>query len=183
MNTLALDVSLTSTGIAYYNPNYSLSSDEEKWYVSRITPKGMKGIERIAHVASIVRSVIHERIEDCRLLVIEGPAFGMQQNNTRAHSLGELHGAIKFFAYEANLDILTAPPSCLKKFVTGRGNATKEEVIAGVKEMWDMDLPHDDEADAFGLLQLGMAFQSVRERRRYDGVRRDALTGCHLFRR
>ena len=146
---MALDVSLRSTGIAYRNREHSYAPKEEpEFYVSRIVPKSMLGMERISFVTEVIRGTVFKQMSTCDLICMEGPAFGMKQNNTHSHSLGELHGAIRFFAYREGIAILTVPPSNLKKFVTGRGNADKDEVIAGVRETWGYETPHHDEADA-----------------------------------
>lgn len=40
----------------------------------------------------------------------------------------------------------------LKKFVTGKGNANKDEMVARVRERWKMEVVDDNEADSVGLL-------------------------------
>lgn len=171
---LALDLSLTSTGVAYRT--------EDSVYVGHLDTSKKRSLERLAFIADTVGGILFNRIVECDMLAIEGPAFGFKQMATRSHSLGELHGAIKLLAWEEEIDILVVPPSTLKKFVTGNGAAKKPEVIAAVQEVWGFATTQDDEADAYGLLMLGEAYTDARKRRRYDSVRRAALSGCEIIR-
>lgn len=49
------------------------------------------------------------------------------------------------------------PPTTLKKFVTGKGNAEKSLMIREVYKRWGFDAADDNQADAVGLLQVGRA--------------------------
>ena len=44
------------------------------------------------------------------------------------------------------------PPTTVKLFATGKGNADKDEVLAAVKARWSPDVHDDNEADAVALL-------------------------------
>jgi Holliday junction resolvasome RuvABC endonuclease subunit len=92
----------------------------------------------------------------CRL-AIEGYAHASRFNREK---LGELGGIVKLAWYEftGNAPVVV-PPTVLKKFVTGKGNATKLQMIAGVKEKWGVELANDNLADAFSLAQYG--YQSM----------------------
>lgn len=45
----------------------------------------------------------------------------------------------------------------LKKFTTGYGRASKEDMMKAVKEKWGWEAASDDEADAIALLNWGIA--------------------------
>lgn len=45
-------------------------------------------------------------------------------------------------------------PAALKRWATGKGNASKSLVASSMARRWDMDLPSDDEADALALASL-----------------------------
>ena len=173
---LALDLSLTSTGVAYRKP-------DGKFYIGHIASGKLRDAARLHHVAGIVAGILAIQMQgECRYLAMEGPAFGFKQQATRSHSLGELHGAVKVLAWSEKIDILTVPPTNLKMFVTGNGAAKKPHMELAVKELWGVDIPEgqDDEVDAFGLLMLAEAFEDRRRRRRYDNKRIQALNGCKL---
>lgn len=66
--------------------------------------------------------------------------------------LGELGGIVKLSHFEVfGRDPHVIPPTSLKKFVTGKGNAKKEEVIAFVQSRWDVGITDNNLADAYGL--------------------------------
>jgi crossover junction endodeoxyribonuclease RuvC len=53
---------------------------------------------------------------------------------------------------------LIVPPTSLKKFVTGRGNAKKNEMLLGVYKQWGVEFSDDNQADAFALEKFGLAY-------------------------
>ncbi len=58
------------------------------------------------------------------------------------------------------LTICEIPPSTLKKFVTGKGNAPKEDMKRFVKEKWGVEFELDrggDKVDAYALYKYGVA--------------------------
>lgn len=66
--------------------------------------------------------------------------------------LGELGGIVKLSHFEVfGTDPDVIPPTSLKKFVTGKGNAKKAEVINAIEEKWNIAFVNDNLADAYGL--------------------------------
>lgn len=90
--------------------------------------------------------------------IIEGPAD---------HSLGirstiaiaEVRGVLKLALHRLDVPFVEIPPSRLKRYATGRGNADKGAMIAAANLDLELaGLPHaknDDEADAHLLRHLG----------------------------
>lgn len=84
-------------------------------------------------------------------VAMEGYAMGRTFNREK---LGELGGVVKLaHATVFGTDPTVVPPTTLKKFVTGKGNASKKEVIAAVQSKWASDITNDNIADAYGLAQ------------------------------
>lgn len=84
-------------------------------------------------------------------VAMEGYAMGRTFNREK---LGELGGVVKLaHATVFGSDPLVVPPTTLKKFVTGKGNASKKEVVAAVQSKWDSEIKNDNVADAYGLAQ------------------------------
>lgn len=66
--------------------------------------------------------------------------------------LGELGGIVKLSHYAVfGRDPIVIPPTSLKKFVTGKGNAKKADVIAAIESRWGVSFRNDNLADAYGL--------------------------------
>jgi Holliday junction resolvasome RuvABC endonuclease subunit len=142
MNVMGLDLSLTSTGI----------SINEKTFI--ITSK-LKGAERLSEISTIIlNSCLEYQI---RCVAIEGYSFASK--NSQAHSIGELGGAVRMRLYENGIDYVEIPPTCRAKFATGKGNASKGEVISAVSAKTRLVFSGaggNDECDAWVLEQMAL---------------------------
>ena len=110
-------------------------------------------IERIRHVVGKVG--VRARID--ALVVIEGPAFGM--NNKATHELAGLWWALVVRLAEQGNQIAVMAPGQLKKFATGSGNAKKPDMRMALYQRAGLDIRSDDEVDAFWLRQAGLVRQ------------------------
>lgn len=85
-------------------------------------------------------------------VAMEGYAYGMKLNREK---LGELGGIVKFAVNTiTKTDPVIVPPRSLKLFVTGKGTASKEDMVAAVQKKWAPDITNDNVADAMGLACL-----------------------------
>lgn len=144
---LAIDQSLTSTGVAYRDHDGDIMID-------RIVPKRL-GSPRLHMVAEAIKEiVVYQRPE---LMAIEGYAYsaGAKRGGVtgRPFELGELGGVLKLIAYQYGVPLVTLTTGSMKRVMTGKGNTKgKEEVVRGVEEMLGLEVTQNDEADAVGLL-------------------------------
>lgn len=143
MNIAGIDLSLTSTG-------YSISGD-----TGAITTK-YKGAERLSYISNVILELCKEFSVD--VAVIESYSFASR--NSQAHSIGELGGAVRMRLWENNIPYVDVPPTCRAKFATGKGNASKNEVISAISAktgiVWS-GAGSDDRCDAWILEQMGLA--------------------------
>ena len=140
MKLLALDIA-TKTG--WKSPTASGTWD--------LTPNkgessGMKLIRFRAKLIEIIKA------ENIRIIAYERPAGFHKQALIVA---GELVGVLKMVAEEHHIHLACYSATEIKKFATGKGNATKEEMIkAAQKKGYN---PQDDnEADAIHLYDLAI---------------------------
>lgn len=94
-------------------------------------------------------------IADGRLVVFCESAPGF---NRFPHTLKvghELRGVIKAACCRYNARYVEVPPTTLKKWATGSGKATKEQMIEAAKA-YKPEVTSDDEADAILLRQYGL---------------------------
>ena len=88
---------------------------------------------------------------DVRAVVMEGYSYN---SVSKKFVLGEVGGQIKLAVFDAKVPLYEAAPKQLKKFVTGSGTATKDQVMVAIKERWKIDIINDNLADAYGLAQI-----------------------------
>jgi Holliday junction resolvasome RuvABC endonuclease subunit len=137
---VGLDLSLTSTGFA--------SSKESKAIQVKT-----KGVERLI----AIETELARLIEPGSLICIEGYSFGSK--NSQSHAIGELGGVVRRMLYLNNYRWVDIPPNSLKLFATGRGNASKNEVVSAISArtglIWS-GKGADDMCDAWVLRQMGL---------------------------
>jgi crossover junction endodeoxyribonuclease RuvC len=140
---VGLDLSLTSTGFAVVT---AIGRNAET-----IKRPQYKGVARLRSI----RDAITNRVDGVlpRLVVIEGYSFGSRASH--AHSLGELGGVVRVALEELGVRWVDLPPSTLKKYATGRGNADKGLMLAEAVRRLGYAGSSNDEADALWLACAG----------------------------
>lgn len=163
MRILALDLSLTATGIA--------EPDGRTWTYK---PKSQHD-ERLVSIADEVRNAFRQWRVD--LVVIEDLPFGIR--NAAAGALGMLHGAIRLDLLRDGESYLTVPPATLKTYATGRGNCQKPDMRMELFKRTQLDVADDNQCDAAWLRLLGhdLAGEPLVE---LPQTHRRALTKLHL---
>lgn len=81
-------------------------------------------------------------------IAIEGYSFGSQG---RLFGLGELGGVLRLAIYRRNVNLIEVPPTTLKKFLAGIGNAKKELMIKELYKKYDVDVNDNNDCDAISL--------------------------------
>ena len=140
---IGLDLSLTSTGVC----------SKEGSFVYQ--PK-TKGMERLANIRDEVMLVV--TAQDDPIVIVEGYSFSSR--NSQSHALGELGGVMRLVLHEAGISYIDVPPTSRAKFATGKGNASKNEVVSSISArtgiVWS-GKGADDMCDAWILRQMGLA--------------------------
>lgn len=141
MRVLALDLSITATGIA--TPDGSLDT---------IKPF-LKGDARLVDILG--RAVLTP-LEVCApdLVVIEDLPTGLR--NAAAGSLGMVHGVVRCELITQGVPYFTVPPASLKTYATGRGNCTKPDMRMELFKRTDVDVADDNQCDAAWLRLLAL---------------------------
>lgn len=140
---LGLDPSLTSTGYSGCGLTGTLTSKES-------------GVRRLHDLAEALTNLLFT-CPSKLAVVIEGYSFASK--NSQAHSIGELGGVYRLTLYRLGIPFVEVPPTSRAKFATGRGNASKNEVISAVSArtgiVWS-GKGADDMADAYILEEMGL---------------------------
>jgi len=150
VNVLALDLSLTATGVAM--PNGTLDT---------LRPRG-KGDHRLqeirSHITEILNDLVTARTAPS-LVAIEGPVTRSQA----ATIIGMVHGAVRTMLIAYEVPYLVVPPAVLKKYATGKGNAPKPDMRMALYKRTGQDVPDDNQVDAAWLRLLALDLLGTSE--------------------
>lgn len=144
MNVVGLDPSLTSFGAAV------LRGDTVT--LNRFRCKE-RGHARLDYLLKNMWGVV----TGADLVVMEGLAFGAK--GSAFLDLAGLHWLIRHDLYRGGVPYAVVPPSSRAKWLTGRGNATKDECLAAsIRRFPGVNITGNDEADALTLAAMGRAW-------------------------
>ena len=111
----------------------------------------LRGFQRLHLIATEIEQVL--LIWQPTFTVVEGYAY--TRNIGSFVTVVEVGTVIRAVLHKLQLDWVTIPPTVLKKWVTGKGNASKDEMAVRVKEKWGYVSHSDDIVDAYALAQIG----------------------------
>lgn len=136
----ALDLSLNSPGICIFtNDGRFVKSLTVDTHAEENTPSKLKLI------GDTFLSLIEKYTP--KVIVIEN---GFSRYNTSTQQLYRCHGVANYIFW--NYEQVYIPPSKVKKVITGKGNASKEEVRqAIIKNNKHLNFGSMDESDAYAL--------------------------------
>ena len=83
--------------------------------------------------------------------MIEGYAYARAN---QAHQIGELGGVVRLALSDRGVPVVEVSPSSLKKLATGKGNASKDAVLAEAMRRLGYQGSDNNEADALWLLEM-----------------------------
>ncbi|WP_301126832.1 hypothetical protein [Streptomyces cacaoi] len=159
---IGLDLSLTSTGVAGVG------------WTDHIRTR-LRGDERLAQLRHETATFIRH----ADLVVLEGPSFG--HGAMAGHEdLAGLRVLVRLYCHGHGIPYAVIPPSSLKLYTAGHGNAPKGAVRSAVADRYGIHTEGParyDEADAYALVAaahdwLGHPLAPVPDRQRA------ALDGC-----
>lgn len=151
---IGIDLSFTGTGLVTVDKNGQLV--DQKLIATK--PIGRNSSDVIVRVDGI-RKCIMDYLESkkCELVSIEGFSFG---------SKGKALFEIAYLGYRVREDVIRKgilyiepTPAQVKKFATGKGNASKNIVMLEVYKRWGVEFGNDNLVDAYVLSQIA---RSVR---------------------
>lgn len=140
LTVVALDLSLTATGVA-------LPGGGTRTITSRST-----GVARLDNIWTQILHLVDEA--DAGLVVIEGYSMGTARQQSHAHALGELGGVVRHGLYLFGTPYVDVAPASLKKYATGVGNASKEQVLVAAVRRLHYEGHDHNQADALWLQQM-----------------------------
>lgn len=162
MKVIGLDLSLTGTGVCV------LSNDGHDLTTIKSKPTGKSHKEELERIRGIVDEVAEAIDGVADLVAIEGLAF-MARNTSALVQLSGLNYLIRNRLYDLGVGFVIIPPTMLKKFATGKGNAQKDHVMLEVYKKYGLTILDNNQADAFILAQIALSVvDSGRELKKYE---------------
>jgi len=149
MRVMGLDLSLCNTGVVIL--------ESEDWRILQaVTIKSKPQENETQRIVTLGGTILQGTQKFLPgLTVIEGPAFGMKNTNC-IWQLGELAGVVKQYLYLYEFKFVIIPPTQLKKFITGKGNAKKDQMMLAVYKKYGVEFADDHQCDAYALARMGV---------------------------
>lgn len=135
---LGLDLSICATGAAYPNGDTITFSPREK------------GDQRLAELRQHVLLACGGF--DVQFAVIED----LPTHAKAAGITGMVHGVVRLLLLDQEIPYVLVPPATVKKYATGRGNATKADMRMALFQRTGTDERDDNQVDAAWLRFLGL---------------------------
>lgn len=144
MRVMGIDPS-TKTGVAV------VDSGKKVVFTTEVEFKKMTGFERVSSLAGRMIELKEEYKPD--LIVIEDMFVGHASSAITIIQIGSI---LRYFLWQEGVPYLDVGPTVLKKFVSGKGNSKKEEMMMHVLKKWNFTSPTNNIADAVGLAMFGL---------------------------
>jgi Holliday junction resolvasome RuvABC endonuclease subunit len=134
-----LDLSITATGVCHTEDSPTMDeSPRGCWHL--IKTKGTRD-DRLV----VIRNQVREYVAGSDLVLIEGYLNASKS----AGITGMVHGAVRLMLLEEGIPYATIPPSSLKKYATGRGNADKRDMSVAAYKRAALEFTDDNTCDAW----------------------------------
>lgn len=132
MRIIALDPSLTGTGVIHTTGS-----------ASTITTK-LKDEPRLIYLVDTILDIITSEMAEA--VILEGLAYGSKFGKVAERDA--LHFMIRTNLYRMKVPYSICPPTCLKRWITGSGAASKDEVLLAAARLLPIEFKNNNEADA-----------------------------------
>lgn len=109
-----------------------------------------RGCKRLQLIAQSISSLLDQYAP--QVIAIEGLAHA---NKWTKIEMAEIGSVIRLEFFKRGLGWWNIPPTVLKKWTTGKGNALKCDMAKAVRAKWNFSSKSDDVVDAYAIAQLG----------------------------
>lgn len=157
---IGLDLSLSETGFAIF------SKDENKIDGGsiKVSPKIIKQYNlttTMSKIEYIVEQLNYEFAVNRPALVVIEDTFCNPRNMKTSKQLIQLGGVVRYILEIAGVPYIDIAPSKLKLYVTGKGNASKDEMVSTVNEKFGINVKNNNVCDAIGCCVYGVSTLSI----------------------
>jgi len=126
-------------------------------------PKNLEGSKHLVYIRDELNKLLNR--QTLTHVVMEGYSYNSMN---KKFMLGEVGATIKLCVHDTNAVLHEAAPTQLKKFVTGRGDASKEDVMQHLHSQYAVTVTDDNLADAYGLARIALELLEKSTTKRYQ---------------
>ena len=186
---IGIDPSLQSTGLFFFTRSGQFGKyhyDKPVYAQIDTKPKDFpNSINRCLYIASLIVQLIKQKIDNdtiVQLVVCQDYFVGRQQG--AVVQLAQLGTMIRYKILLQGYPLCIVPPKTIKKFVTGNGNAKKQQMMKIVEEKWNYKASTDNLADACGMSHFAefitelWAENIVLDKKQIDGFEKYVTKKC-----
>ena len=156
MKYIGIDPS-TKTGLVVLNEDGNVLVDKE------ITSKIKEDPQRFMDITD---QVIKHFYDTSDVIAIEGFAYGAKGRGVSAqYGIG---WQIRAELIRQGFKYIDIPPTSLKKFATGKGNAPKDALVLPIYKKWNYEHSSNDVRDAYVLAQMARGIHGNYELTAYQ---------------
>lgn len=158
MLVIGIDPSLTGTGLVAWRDGKTIIAKTLKNHPNwDIIPRVLSIVEDITNEIGNIRDDVGWYLPP-NMIVIEGFSYGSRGRGLfeTAYLGYRIREELEKFKGETNVPWMEVSPNELKKFVTGKGNATKDIMMQQVLKKWGYEAKDNNVADAYALAMMGV---------------------------
>lgn len=153
---VGIDPSLQSTGLYFYSRQgeFGQYKYNKPTYAQIDTkPKDFpNSINRCLYIADLIVQLIQQQLtEDTVVRLVVCQDYFVGRSHGAVISLAQLGTMIRYKILLKGFPLCVVPPKTVKKFVTGNGNAKKQQMMQAVLNKWGFKASTDNLADACGM--------------------------------
>ena len=153
MDIVALDLSLSGTGVVTKDGARTIKTKPADF--SCIEDRFKYIITEMPFFDSMYSLTTKETVPD--LVILEGLAFASKTG--QAAERAGLHHLVRYILRDKHIPFVLVPPTTLKLWTTGKGNADKDTVLLAIARLFpDWEITNNNEADALGLYSLAKEY-------------------------
>lgn len=142
LRVLGLDLAIGATGVCLPNG-----------HAATIKPT-LKGDDRLTEIRNRIAILITDDDQPADVVILEDVPATMK--GAAGKVIPMLHGAVRARLLDLGLPYIVVPPSTLKAFATGKGNADKTAMAMAAYKRAGREFADDNQVDAFWLRAAGL---------------------------
>lgn len=159
---IALDPSLTATGLAVLGPSQVNPYWAVRTFTSTAQSNELGNLRRMERLVAQMRRAVQELTLGTHLAlgVIEAPAYS--RNTGMSHERAGLWWMVFQMMVGHGMPVLVIKSNVRAKYATGKGNAGKDEVMLAASRRYPtVPMANNNEADAVVLAAMGARYLGV----------------------